>query len=89
MTENNNNTEQFQVINVEQGIAALSGDRQMFFSILEQFEGLSFTAGMENMFVAIKDKNWQEVQALGHTLKGASGYIYLKNHNVNCIFYCK
>jgi len=62
----------------EEGINTTGGDEGMFRNFLEQFEDLTFTENMENLFDAMMKMDYPNIHTWAHRIKGPASYIAAK-----------
>eukprot|EP01017_Pseudomicrothorax_dubius_P003921 TRINITY_DN10681_c0_g1_i1.p1 TRINITY_DN10681_c0_g1~~TRINITY_DN10681_c0_g1_i1.p1 ORF type:complete len:101 (+),score=12.33 TRINITY_DN10681_c0_g1_i1:116-418(+) len=62
-------------IDMKKGIELIGGDEGMFWDVMGKFEELTFDNSMQKMYESFKARDYAQLKASAHTLKGASGYI--------------
>ena len=53
----------------------LSGQRQLFITMLTRLEVMSLTSSIQQVAEGLNTKDWQKMKSGAHQLKGASGYV--------------
>ena len=73
-------------IDLKKGIEVLGGDQESYYEMLGSLEEMSVIDCMKRMVKEYDAKNYPEIKAQAHSLKGASSYIGASRLHYMCYF---
>lgn len=66
------------VLDWQQGVENFSGDEEMYKGMLAKLEKLTLDEETKKMYEAFTTKNWAEVLANAHSLRGTGGQVIMR-----------
>ena len=62
-------------INVEFGLNSFAGNKEVFYTMLSDFEPMSLDKSLEQMATAVDKRDYCQLMNIAHSIKGSCGYI--------------